>query len=113
MIIGLQIIALVFSLFMIYLALLNYKKGDIEKREMYIWYAIWIFTIFIIIFPNRLQRFAMLYFARTFDMMVAGGFILVIYMATQSYLSSRKTEKRIEELVRKEALKDVKKKNKK
>ena len=112
MIIGLQIVSLLFSLFMIYIALLNYKKGQINKLEMYVWFVIWASTIFIIVFPDRLQNIARLYFSRTFDMMVAGAFILVIYMVTQAYLSTKRLEKKLEGLVRKDALKDVEKNKK-
>lgn len=113
MIIGLQLVALIFSLFMIYEALLNYKKGNISRIELYIWEGIWAFTLLVIVFPERLQGFAKLYFARTFDMMVAGAFIVVLYMVTRAYLSTKKTEKKIEGIVRSLALKDVKSKKRK
>ena len=113
MIIGLQIVSLFFSLFMIYIALLHFKKGEISKFEMYIWFLIWAFTMYVVLFPDRLQNFARIYFARTFDMMVAGAFILVIFMVTKTYLSTKQMEKKLEDLVRKEALKDVKKSSKK
>ena len=109
MILGLQITSLVFAVFMIYIALINYKKKQINKIEFYIWLLIWLFTIFVIFNPERLQNFAQLYFARTFDMMVAGAFIVVLYMVTFSYLSVRRMEKKMEDLVRKEALNKVKK----
>ncbi len=46
-------------------------------------------------------------------MMVAGAFIVVLYMVTRAYLSTKKTEKKIEGIVRSLALKDVKSKKRK
>lgn len=108
MIIGLQIIAILFSLVMIYFAVLHYKRKQIENVELLSWVSIWSLTIFIVIFPDILRNFANRFFiTRLFDLMVVGGFILVITMVTKSYVTTKKLEKKLEELVRKEALKET------
>jgi len=114
MIIGIQIIAILFAFSMIYFALLNYRRHEIDRVEFTSWVLIWLATVLIVVFPDILRAFATQFLvARLFDIMVVGGFILVIFMVAKTYVRSKKTEQKLEELVRKEALKDIKKKDEK
>lgn len=106
MILGLQIIAIVFSLVMIYLAILNYKRREISPTEFISWVIIWAITVFVVVFPNLLREFSIKFaVTRLFDLMVVIGFILVIIMVSVSYVRTRKLEKKLEDLVRRDALK--------
>jgi len=105
MIIGLQILALLFSLAMIYFALIHYKKGTINGLEILSWIVIWLFAILAVIFPDLLRVFAQTFlFTRLFDLMVVGGFFLVIILSAKAFITTRKLEKKVEELVRRDAL---------
>ena len=85
-----------------------------DRTEIISWVTIWIVTIFIVIFPEILRTFAKTFFiTRLFDLMVVGGFVLVILMVARAFVSTKRTEKKLEEYVRKESLKDIKKKNRK
>lgn len=111
MIVGLQILAILFSLAMIYFSVLHFKRKQIEKVELYSWIAIWTLTVFVVIFPDILRDIAQKFFiTRLFDLMVVGGFILVITMVTKSYVTTKRIEKKMHELVRKEAIKKAEKK---
>jgi hypothetical protein len=73
--------------------------------EVIFWIGIWILTILVVIFPETLRTYAQKFaISRLFDLMVVGGFILVITMVSIAYLKAKKNEKKIEELVREEAL---------
>ena len=114
MIIGLQITALIFSFTMIYFAVIHYKKGTLNGMEILFWVLIWLFAILAVIFPDLLRVFAKtFFFTRLFDMMVFGGFFLVIILAAKSYIRTKKLEKKLESLIRKQAIDDAKKKTKK
>lgn len=109
MILGLQITAIFFAFAMIYFAFIHYKKENIDKLEISIWTFVWLSTIFATAFPTVLRenanRFSV---SRLFDLMVVGGFILVISMVVKVYVSVRKVEKKIEKYVRQNALDKVK-----
>jgi hypothetical protein len=106
MIIGLQIIATLFAFTMIYFALLNYKRGELNGMEVSIWLLIWAFTIIVVIFPELLQTFASTFLvARVFDLMTIAGFIFVISIVSSAYVRTKRNERKLEELVRKQALK--------
>lgn len=112
MIIGLQIVGILFSLGMIYFAVLHYKRGEIGAVEISSWVLIWSVTIFVTIFPNILRDFARTFaVSRLFDLMVVGGFFLVLTMVTYSYVRTKKLEKKMEALIRKEAIVSAKRKN--
>lgn len=114
MIIGLQIIAILFAFSMIYFAVLHYKRGEINGMEIASWLVIWTITVVIVIFPELLQTFARTFLVtRVFDLMVIGGFILVISLVGSSYVRTRRNEKKLEELVRKLSLREerIKKKD--
>ena len=105
MIIGLQVIALLFAFSMIYFAVLHFKRGEIGGTEIASWLIMWTVAIVIIIFPELLQSFASTFLVtRVFDLMVIGGFILVISMVAVAYVRTKRLEKKIEDLVRKQAL---------
>lgn len=106
MIIGLQIIALLFAFSMVYFAILHYKRGELNALEISSWLIMWTFAIIVIIFPELLQGFAKTFLVtRVFDLMVIGGFILVISMVGSTYIRTKRNEKKLEELVRKLSLK--------
>ena len=113
MILGLQITAIIFSFIMVYLAILNFKRREISVVEYVSWVIIWSVTIFVVIFPDLLRKYSVRFaVTRLFDLMVVGGFILVIFMVSSAYVRTRKLEKKFEDMIRKDSLKKVEKKKK-
>lgn len=105
MIIGLQLTAIVFALIMIYFAYLHYSRGELNGMEIISWLVIWIVTIGIVVFPELLKTFAATFaISRVFDLMVVGGFIVVISLVYMSYVRTKRLEKKLEDYVREEAL---------
>ena len=81
MIIGLQLVAIVFALIMIYFAYLHYSRGELNGVEVLSWLIIWLSAIIIVVFPDLLRTFAQTFaISRLFDLMIVGGFIVVIPM---------------------------------
>ncbi len=112
MIIGLQIIALIFAFSMVYFALLAFKRGELRKSEIISWVTLWSGAIVVIVFPELLRKFSYTFLVtRVFDLMVIGGFVLVISMVSSVYLRTKKTEKKLEDMVRREALNNTNSKN--
>ena len=112
MIIGLQIVAILFSFSLIYFAVLHYRRGELDIAEVLSWIVIWGSTIFVVIFPNLLREYAQRFFiTRLFDLVVVAGFIVVISTVYMAYVKVRRMEKKLDEYVRKEALKPLKKKS--
>lgn len=65
-------------------------------------------AIFIAVFPEAFRAFsATIAISRAFDLAMVGAFILIIPMVYLSYVRTKRMEKKIEELVRKDALKNL------
>lgn len=110
MIFLLQLTGFAFALSMIYLAILHYRKKALSSTEVVAWSIIWAAFILIISFPDIFRTFSKTFqFARLFDLMVVAALAVFSIVATASYLRSRKTQNKIEELVRDLANKDAKK----
>ncbi len=107
MILGLQITGILFSLFMIYFALLHYKKGQLNGMEISSWIVIWSLVILIVIFPEVVRVYAStIAISRVLDLLIGGAFVVIFIMVSSAYVKVNKLEKRMEELVRKLALKN-------
>jgi hypothetical protein len=111
MIFGLQLLAVIFALVMIYFAYVNFKRKEINRLEIAFWTLAWIGALIIVLFPDTLRDLSQQFFvSRLLDVLIMGGFVLVITMVAIAYIRTRRIEKKLEDLIRKEALKGVKKK---
>src|SRR3990167_10977732 len=101
MIIGLQIIAILFAFSMVYFAVLHYKRGELNGVEIWSWLVMWAFAVVVVVFPEILRPFARTFLvSRVFDLMVIGGFILVISLVGSAYVRTKRLEKKLEDMVR-------------
>ena len=110
-ILGVQIIAVLFAIFMIYVAFLHWKRKDINGGEIFFWTLLWLGFIVVTLFPNILQSLTkMLFFTRVMDFLMVIAFMILAFLGFQNHISNRRMERKIEELVRKEATKEISKK---
>jgi len=111
MILGLQITGVVFALIMIYFATLHYKRKTLNGMEIGVWIIIWSLVIIISIFPAIFRIYSQaIAVSRLLDILIAGGFILVLALTAASYIRTKRLEKKLEELIRKLAIRESQKK---
>ncbi len=109
-ILGVQIIAVLFAVFMIYVSFLHWKRKDFDGGEIFFWIALWLGFIFITLFPDVLQNITKkLFFTRVMDFLMVAAFMILAFLGFQNHVSNRRMEKKIEELIREEATRDAKK----
>lgn len=112
-ILGVQIIVILFAIFMIYVAFLHFKRKEINGGEIFFWFFLWLGFILVVLFPNVLQNLTkLLFFARVMDLLMLIAFMILAFLGFQNHVSNRRMEKKIEELIRKEALHSLVKKRK-
>ena len=100
-----QVLALIFVLWMTYFSFLHYRRREFSLWEFAFWQVIWLGLAVVVLFPGP-TKFVIekLNFTRAFDLLTAGG-ILVLFGATfRNYVLVRRTDRRLEELTRKIAL---------
>lgn len=113
-VLGVQIIGVLFSLFMIYYTFLHFKRKEFTLKEFGFWFVSWAAIIVFALFPSTLDPIAKNFgFARIMDLVIVVGFIFLIGVITYTYTIVRKTQNKIEEIVRKVSIKDVEEKRNK
>jgi len=108
-ILGVQIISILFAIFMIYAAFLYWKRKDINGKEIFFWSFLWLGFITITLFPDILQNITQkLFFTRVMDFLMVLAFMILAFLGFLNHVSNRRMEKKIEELIREETKKEVK-----
>jgi hypothetical protein len=107
---GIQIVATLFALFMIYVALLHFKRNNLGKLELIFWITIWLLLIFFALFPRTLDPWIKrLFIARVLDLVIIGGLIILTYLGFANHMGVKHLQRRIEQLARQSAYKNAKK----
>ena len=106
MLMGIQVGGILFALFMLYLTFLHKKRKEFTFNESWFWIAMWVVFIFLVLFPHTFDFIVkdILDFGRTMDFFIFMGFIFVIGAIFYTYTVLRKTQKKVDQIVRKVAL---------
>jgi hypothetical protein len=106
----LQIMAFMFCVIMSYHTLLYYKKGEFNGISFFIWESVWVMIMFAVLFPQLLYPVVEAFkLTRAMDLMFIFGFLFMIGVTFHNFRYTVRNEKRIEKLVRENALKNGKK----
>lgn len=103
---GIQIIGILFGFFMMYYTFLHYKRKEFTVKEYGFWMILWTVFILITLFPGTLDPvLESLSIARTLDFFIIIGFLFLIGVIFYTYTIVRGNQKRLEEIIRRNALK--------
>ena len=109
--IGIQIAAIIFVLWMTYFSYLHFRRKEFSFTEFIFWQMILAGLAIVVIFPKSvdfiLKKFSI---TRTFDLVVIVGIVTLFGITFRNYVLLRRTERRLEDLVRKDALQSINKK---
>ena len=106
MVLGIQIVGLLFGLFMIYYSFINYKRKEFTVKEFSFWLFVWILFIIVALFPYILDPIVKFGgFFRALDVLIVSGFIFLIAAIFYIYTIVRKSQNKLEKLVREIAMK--------
>lgn len=105
--IGVQVLAMLFVLWMTYFSFLHFRRREFTLWEFLFWQVIWIGLAVVIIFPGTVNIvLETLNIARAFDLIVVTGIVILFGVTFRNYVLLRRTERKVEELVREQAIKD-------
>jgi hypothetical protein len=105
-IMGIQIVGLLFGIFMIYITFVNRKRKDFTLKEGLAWIVMWLGIMFVALFPNALDFLVKrtLKLQRPLDFFIIMGFIFMLFISFYTYSLIRKIQRKQEEIVRKIAI---------
>ena len=105
MVLGVQILGILFGLFMLYMTFLHRKRNEFTLKEFLAWAVAWIVFMVLTLFPKIIDSVVFrVGFARTLDAYIILGFLFLIGMMFYTYSIVRINQNRIEEIVRKIAI---------
>lgn len=100
-----QIISTLFALFMLYVVTIHGRRAMLSAVEFTMWYSLWILFILLALFPNLLQGITgALNFARVFDLLIVGAFMILAVVVFLSYFTQKKNTRKLEEFIRSQAI---------
>jgi hypothetical protein len=114
MLFGIQFIGILFALFMLYITFLHKKRNEFTLNESGFWTIMWVGFIFLVLFPHSFDFIIkdVLDFGRTMDFFIVIGFMFVIGAIFYTYTVLRKTQKKVDTIVRKIAITNAENKKK-
>lgn len=99
-----QVLSMLFGLFMLYVLRLHGRKNYFEKSELYLWAFIWIGFIYVAVFPQTFKGLIQrLQIARVFDLLVIIAFMIITFLTFINRVSVNNLKKKFEEIVRKQS----------
>ena len=105
-ILGIQILGFLFGFFMMYYTFLHYKRKEFTIKEYSFWFIFWGAFVIVTLFPQILDPvLSTLSIGRTLDFFIIVGFLFIIFVVFYTYTIVRKNQRKLEEIVRKTALK--------
>jgi hypothetical protein len=106
MILGIQIVGVLFGALMLYLTFMHQKRREFSANESLFWGALWLGLIFITVLPKSLNFLVkdILQVSRPLDFFVITGVLVTVGVAFNCYARMRKLQEKMESLVRKLAV---------
>jgi hypothetical protein len=99
--IGVQILALLFVIWMTYFSYLHYRRREFSLYEFLFWQIMWVGLTIIVLLPKSvnfvLKTFSI---SRTFDFVVISGIVILFGITFRNYVLLKRTERKIEDLTR-------------
>ncbi len=100
-----QIFAVILAAAIIYYTRMLYKKGNFERRDLWMWYGFSVLLVFAAIIPTYVNSLFLLFTKRSLDALLIFGLLFSFGLTFQLYARLQQTNKEVTELVRKVALK--------
>ena len=105
-----QIVILLFVLYVWLRLYLKFKKGELLLREFVEWFALWLLVALVTILPDAASYVAnLLGVGRGADLVVYLALLLIFYLLFKIFLRLEKSEPQFTKVVREMALRDKKK----
>ncbi len=105
---GIQIIATLFAIFMLYIAFWHLKQRNLSKPEFIFWLLLWSAFIYFALFPKILDPIlATLFVVRAMDLLMIIAFMILAFLGFQNHIEVKSLQRKIETLIRKQAFRNA------
>lgn len=105
--IGLQLVAIIFALWMLYFSYLHYRRHEFTRLEFFLWEILWLGLVVVVVLPHSVQFLLKAFsITRTFDLVVVVAIVILFGVTFRNYVLQKRQAKKLEELIRHLALKE-------
>jgi len=106
MVLTVQLIGIIFGILMMYLTFLHLKRNEFTSKESLAWFGIWVVFILVSLLPTTLDFLVqdVLKLSRRLDFFIITGFMFILGIVYYMYGIIRETQKKVEQVVRNDAL---------
>jgi hypothetical protein len=105
---GIQVVAAVFALAMMYQAYLNFRRDELSIGAFAFWTLLWIGLLAVSLVPGFFQNFiSVAHVARLLDLVTILGLLALTGISYRLFVTIRGLEKKITTLVRQLALEET------
>ncbi|MBM3702538.1 MAG: DUF2304 family protein [Actinobacteria bacterium] len=104
-----QIIAIIFAIFLLLKAILRLKNKKLTINEFLFWSAMWMLLTILSIFPQISDKIANFFgFGRGLDFFIVSSILLIFYLIFRIYIMLEELDSKIVKLARSISLKEIK-----
>lgn len=97
---GIQIISIMFAIFMMYLVRLHFKRNNIGRKEYLFWNTAWIVFIVFALLPHLLTPvLTKLSVVRALDFLMIVAFMILTYIMFSDHIAIRDLYRKTDKLV--------------
>lgn len=105
--IGIQILALLFVLWMTYFSYLHYRRGEFTVYEFAFWQVLWVGLTVVVFYPRALNGILRTFsISRAFDLVVVVGIVILFGVTFRNYVLLKRMKRKIEDMIRQQALRE-------
>ena len=110
--IGMQLIGIIFALFMLYYTHTRLKRNEFTMKEALFWGVAWLGVFITAVLPHAFRFFIKEYLNinRPLDFYIIIGFFFVLGFIFYTYTIIRGIQRKMDELVRKMSIEEIQKK---
>lgn len=103
--IGIQLLAMLFVLWMTYFSYLHYRRREYTIWEYAFWQVIWLGLAYIVIRPHSVDALLRVFnISRAFDFITVVAIVILFGITFRNYVILKRMEKRIETFIRDQTL---------
>ncbi|PIZ52031.1 hypothetical protein COY27_01600 [Candidatus Woesearchaeota archaeon CG_4_10_14_0_2_um_filter_33_13] len=100
-----QIVGILFGVFMLYVTYLKFRKNEFTVKEMIGWFLVWISFMLLTLFSYTLDYFIRkMSLSRPIDLLTVLGILFLIALSFYNYTNIKRLQLKMEDMVRKIAL---------
>jgi len=109
MVVGIQVVGFIFGIGMLFLSYLYFRKKEFGPRDFAVWFLVWIIFLIAVMFPKTVNILLdTLGIVSALWLFTIAAFLFLFALVFYLHVSVRRSQKKLETVVKKVALKKVK-----